>query len=405
MRIDENSMADLYFRLAWERDGVLHEDCYFASGVNMWRDILPVAVHKEVSGRENGEQFSLQLNASDMGVSSWDKRRVKQLSKKNFVGRTMNGKTISPRFGRFYPQGLLKNVIGVFPESTIPFRCVENTNDHFSTDLNHPLAGDDLELQVQVADVWEKDRELGGSCKAWLEMLTDGPGMQARVKHSPTDFFESGAFNREDNRSDEEFYAQPRLTAHVDSRTLENIQGLHARLLTPGQKVLDLMSSVYSHFPEDLQLAEVKGLGMNSKEMEENPRLSEHRVHDLNQDPILPYADREFDAVVCSMSLEYLTSPFEVIQEVYRVLRPGGRVVLSFSHRWFPGKAVNIWTELHEFERLGLASELLLQNKGFTNVVTYSERGWPRPFDERDRYYPLLQLSDPLFAVTAEKRA
>lgn len=41
----------------------------------------------------------------------------------------------------------------------------------------------------------------------------------------------------------------------------------------------------------------------------------------------LPYADRSFDAVVCVMVLCTVTEPTTALAEMYRVLRPGGRLV------------------------------------------------------------------------------
>ncbi len=52
--------------------------------------------------------------------------------------------------------------------------------------------------------------------------------------------------------------------------------------------------------------------------------VDEYIVHDLNEDPLLPFAAELYDAVVCTASIEYLTRPFKVFREVCRVLKPGG---------------------------------------------------------------------------------
>ena len=64
--------------------------------------------------------------------------------------------------------------------------------------------------------------------------------------------------------------------------------------------------------------------------------------------PLLPFEVARFDAVVCTVSVEYLTRPLEVFAEVRRVLKPGGRFITTFSNRWFPPKVIRIWQELHE---------------------------------------------------------
>jgi SAM-dependent methyltransferase len=67
-------------------------------------------------------------------------------------------------------------------------------------------------------------------------------------------------------------------------------------------------------------------LGMNAAELAANPMAEEHVLHDLNQDPELPFADSTFDAVTCCVSIDYLVRPVEVMRDVARVLRPGGVV-------------------------------------------------------------------------------
>jgi ubiquinone/menaquinone biosynthesis C-methylase UbiE/pimeloyl-ACP methyl ester carboxylesterase/c-di-GMP-binding flagellar brake protein YcgR len=43
----------------------------------------------------------------------------------------------------------------------------------------------------------------------------------------------------------------------------------------------------------------------------------------------LPFGDAHFDRVACSLVLSYLNNPLELLRELYRVIRPGGRVVVS----------------------------------------------------------------------------
>lgn len=46
----------------------------------------------------------------------------------------------------------------------------------------------------------------------------------------------------------------------------------------------------------------------------------------------LPYADREFDAVLCALALHYLKDWSGPLREFHRVLRPDGRLVVSTHH-------------------------------------------------------------------------
>ena len=87
--------------------------------------------------------------------------------------------------------------------------------------------------------------------------------------------------------------------------------------------------------------------------------------------------------------------------EIARVLKPNGVLIVTFSNRWFPPKVISIWEELHDFERMGLVLEYFLCNGEFENLETYSIRGLPRPYD--DRYFSEKRYSDPIYAVWGHK--
>jgi ubiquinone/menaquinone biosynthesis C-methylase UbiE len=56
----------------------------------------------------------------------------------------------------------------------------------------------------------------------------------------------------------------------------------------------------------------------------------------------LPFADEEFDTVVCTLSLCAIPDPAVAIAEMNRVLRPGGRLLLldHIARNWWPIRAV-----------------------------------------------------------------
>ena len=152
---------------------------------------------------------------------------------------------------------------------------------------------------------------------------------------------EPAPFDRADRGDDRVFYAAARKVTHIEAGAIEALRRRYATLLQPNGDVLDLMSSWRSHLPD--RLGRVTGLGMNEAEMADNPQLDDIVIHDLNAEPLLPFGDAAFDAVVCAVSVQYMTSPIEVWRDVRRVLRPGGVAVVSFSNRCFPTKAVNLW--------------------------------------------------------------
>jgi hypothetical protein len=83
------------------------------------------------------------------------------------------------------------------------------------------------------------------------------------------------------------------------------------------------------------------------------------------------------------------------------VVKPGGHVVMTFSDRWFPTKAIELWSELHPFERMGLVLDYFRQAGGYDKLATHSSRGLPRPAD--DKYADQRSTADPVYAVRAER--
>lgn len=195
--------------------------------------------------------------------------------------------------------------------------------------------------------------------------------------------FPPGFFDRADESVDAEFYSWPRLVTHIDEGAIAAVGALYAELELDGA-VLDLMASWVSHFrasPERLTV-----LGMNEEELAANTQASATVLYDLNRDPRLPFADDSFDAAVCCVSVDYLTSPVEVFADVGRVVRTGGPFVCTFSNRCFPTKAIRGWLATDDEEHCRI-------------VATYFRLAgcWTEPTVERRT--PLLHRGDPLYAV------
>ena len=167
------------------------------------------------------------------------------------------------------------------------------------------------------------------------------------------------AFGKEDDGDDALFYRPPRLVSHIDDAATAALTAHYAARLTGGADVLDLMSSWVSHLPDGPSLGEVVGHGMNAVELAANPRLSRWFVQDLNRDPILPLATASLDAVLCCVGVQYLQRPVEVFSDVSRALRPSGRVIVSYSNRCFPTKAIAAWLALDMSGRAALVGRYL----------------------------------------------
>jgi hypothetical protein len=157
-----------------------------------------------------------------------------------------------------------------------------------------------------------------------------------------------GAFARIDDTDDELFYEPPRLVLHIDDGAVAALTELYRAVLPAGGALLDLMSSWVSHLPPEIDYSEIIGHGMNPEELAANPRLDRWFVQNLNRDPLLPLADASLDAAMICVSIQYLQRPVAVLREIRRALRAGAPIVISFSNRCFPTKAVAVWRSLDD---------------------------------------------------------
>ena len=392
-----DKLATIQFQLDWKSKYVRHSDCFLAQQVNFWRDIFPSHLYEQLMNKTTGESETLGFAPGEL-VPPSNAQKSKKIKRHQFSNHLKPGTEITiPRFGRFYPKGMLSDISGIFKINMEPFRIIGEDNRSLFVDLNHPLSSYDINLTAEIQKVWRKSSERGGTANDWMEAATAGPGMQNRWDGRPTDFFSDNPFGRTNEQQDTLFYENPRFVQHIDDTAIGNISTIYAKFLTPGMKVLDLMSSWQSHIPENIYLSEVVGLGLNKQELDKNPQLTRRLLHDLNENVEMPFGNAEFDAIICTVSIEYLTKPFDVFKELGRILKPGGPLIVTFSNRWFPPKAIKIWSQIHEFERMGMVAEYFLESSLFTDLSTFSIRGFPRP--DHDKYAKQFALSDPIYAV------
>ncbi len=179
------------------------------------------------------------------------------------------------------------------------------------------------------------------------------------------------SFRRHDESADETFYTFPRFVEHIDADAIAAVTQIYRAYFPPRASLLDLMSSWVSHLPEEVEYARVVGVGMNLEELAKNPRLTEFRVQDLNCFPELPFDANEFDGAAICVSIQYLTQPVEVLRQVGRVLKRNAPLVITFSNRCFPTKAVTIWQTLGDQEHLKLVDAYLRATEIFSDIEMF----------------------------------
>jgi SAM-dependent methyltransferase len=197
------------------------------------------------------------------------------------------------------------------------------------------------------------------------------------------------AFRRADETPYEEFYRTPRLVTHIDDGAIAAVTQLYRELFPAGGELLDLMSSWVSHLPPEVAYRRVIGLGMNEVELRRNEKLDSYIVQNLNTNPELPFGEAEFDGVGICVSIDYLTRPVEVLREVGRVLKVEAPLIVTFSNRCFPTKAVEIWHRLDDRGHMRLVESYLEEAGNFRDI---------RSLDRS----PRRLVGDPLYAVVAE---
>ena len=215
------------------------------------------------------------------------------------------------------------------------------------------------------------------------ENRTPMEGMSGPLPELPPD-----AFRKEDGGDDAEFYAPARLVTHIDEAATRALTAYYRSILPARGVLLDLMSSWISHLPPEVAFSEVIGQGMNADELSVNPRLNRSFVQDLNRNPILPLDSNSCDAALCCVGVQYLQRPLEVFAEVLRILRPDAPLIVSFSNRCFPTKAVAIWRSLDARGHASLV-QVYLERAGFREVNAEVLRDGSE--------------SDPLIAVTGRR--
>ncbi len=200
-----------------------------------------------------------------------------------------------------------------------------------------------------------------------------------------------------DQSDDVLFYAEPRFVQHLDEAFRIRLTTLYRETIPRSATILDLMSSWVSHLPDEVIYERVIGQGLNEQELRANKRLDSHWIQNLNLDQTIPLKNESIDVTLIVAGWQYLQQPEAVAEELLRVTRENGQVIVAFSNRMFYTKAPSIWRDFTDAEHLNYVRDVL------------AAQGWiePRMISERTKAAGVKGLvgieGDPFFAVIAKK--
>jgi hypothetical protein len=211
-----------------------------------------------------------------------------------------------------------------------------------------------------------------------------------KAPFKPEDFF------RSDQGADTSFYAVPKLVYHIDEPAVASLTQYYRNTIKDGSDVLDICSSWVSHYPLEFPdtMGKISATGISTLELQFNDQLTGgYKQADLNVETKIPYPDNSFDVVTCVVSIDYLIDPVTVLKEAHRVLRKGGKVILSQSNRCFPTKAIAMWLKMNDRQHLELINGYFQYAGGFE----------PRKAYDITATLPDNGYRDPMFIIEAIK--
>ncbi len=199
-----------------------------------------------------------------------------------------------------------------------------------------------------------------------------------------------------DDSDDSIFYSSPRFVHHLDKGFRNKLTNLYRDKIPNDSVILDLMSSWVSHLP-DIKYKKVIGHGLNQEELDNNPKLDTFWVQNLNKNQLLPLEEKSIDFCLIVAGWQYLQYPELVSSEILRIIKPNGRLIISFTNRAFWNKSPNIWVDSNEDERVFYISKILRANGWCIDEIISDNKSSEQKFLSF-----LSKNSDPFYSIISK---
>ena len=221
-------------------------------------------------------------------------------------------------------------------------------------------------------------------------------------------------FVRINNYNDGTFYALPRLVYHIDEPAVCALTQHYRRSITRNSDLLDICSSWASHYPTEFPetMKSIRATGMNYVELFFNDQLTDgFVVADLNGNNFVnkpgdgprgdygafsEFDNESVDVITCALSIDYLMDPIQILMGCNRLLRVGGKVIVSFSSRFYVTKATRLWRVTGINFHLELVNAFIQYAGNYEQPMAYNIT--PSIPDKSRKY------RDPLFVIEAVKK-
>jgi SAM-dependent methyltransferase len=168
----------------------------------------------------------------------------------------------------------------------------------------------------------------------------------------------------------------------------------------PGQERRLQMIARWAHLQDALVLIDGCGIGMYASQIRRRytPQVEafDIEIERVRQAQIdtphalvaaaehAPYPANTFDAILSHEVLEHVADDRAAVQEMVRVLKTGGRIVIFAPNRWYPFETHgHYWRGQYHFGNTPLINYLpdALRNRLAPHVRAYTKRGLLRLFD------------------------